>query len=102
MRIDDNGTTGIGSPGLGRAQQSGEVTARQGTAAARTTKTGSGDEVSLSTLAGRLNALEAGSPEREARIASLTEAYLSGKYEADPEAIANGIIGEAESQGPMG
>jgi flagellar biosynthesis anti-sigma factor FlgM len=102
MRIDDNGTAGIGSPGLGRAQQPAEVTVRQDAGAARSVRTGSGDEVSLSTLAGRLKAAEEGSPEREARIEALAQAFMAGKYEADPEAVANGIISEAESQGPMG
>lgn len=102
MRIDDNGTTGIGAPGLGRAQQSAEVTARQDAAAARTARSGSGDEVSLSTLAGHLNAAKEGSPEREARIASLAAAFEAGSYEADPQAVAEGIIGEAETEGPMG
>ncbi len=102
MRIDDNGTTGIGSPGLGRAQQPAEITARNDAAAARTVRNGSGDEVSLSTLAGHLKAAEDGSPQQEARIASLSAAFLAGTYEADPAAVADGIIGEAESQGPMG
>jgi anti-sigma28 factor (negative regulator of flagellin synthesis) len=102
MRIDDNGTTGIGSPGLGRAQQSADVTARNDAATARTLRGSGGDEVSLSSLAGRLNAAEEGSPEWEARIASLSAAYLAGNYEADPESVADGIIGEAESQGPIG
>lgn len=101
MRINDNGTAGIGSPGLGKAQQPAEVTARHDATAARTTKSGSGDEVSLSTLADRLSAAEDSSPEREARIQSLAAAFLAGSYEADPEAIADKLLGEAESQGPM-
>lgn len=102
MRIDDNGTTGIGSAGLGRAQQPAEVPPRSDVAAGRAAAGGNGDKVSLSALADRLNASQENSPEREARIASLSAAVLSGRYEADAEAVADGIIGEAESQGPMG
>lgn len=102
MRIDDNGKTGIGSPGLGRAEQPGDVTARNNAAEARTTRSGNGDEVSLSSLAGSLHKAEEGSPEYEARIASLSEAFLAGTYEADPEAVADGIIADAESLGPAG
>lgn len=102
MRIDDNGTTGIGSSGLGRTQQPAEVTSRTDATAARSIRSGSGDEVSLSSLAGSLNAADQSSPEREARIASLSAAFLNGSYDPDPGAIADGIIGEAEAEGPMG
>jgi flagellar biosynthesis anti-sigma factor FlgM len=102
MRIDDTGTSGIGSSGLGRTQQPAEITSRTDASAARSIRSGSGDEVSLSSLAGRIHAADQNSPEHEARIASLSAAFLNGSYDPDPGAIADGIIDEAEAQGPMG
>jgi flagellar biosynthesis anti-sigma factor FlgM len=99
MRIDDTGTNTVGSPGLGRAQQTTEITEKQAASQAR--RSGGGDEVNLSALAGQLQAAAQSSPEREARISALAAAYEAGNYQPDPLAIADEMIGEAESYGPQ-
>ena len=101
MRIDDTGTNTVGSPGLGRAQQATEITEKQGASQVRRSGGGVGDEVNLSALAGQLQAAAESSPEREARISALAAAYEAGNYQPDPLAIADEMIGEAESYGPQ-
>lgn len=112
MKVDDRGSTGGvqgGGTGLGVPASAlkkpgtvpgvGESTGSSGGAGA---VGGSGDEVALSSLAGRISAEGPDAPEREAKIAQLAAVFESGSYEVDAEAVADAMMGEAESQGLEG
>jgi anti-sigma28 factor (negative regulator of flagellin synthesis) len=99
MKIDDSGMTGasaagLGAAGLDRAQKAQEIAGQvKGAAGA------AGDEVNLSTLAERLRSLDTVSAERDARIQRLAAAFDARSYEADAEAVAEGLISEAADEG---
>lgn len=101
MKIDDSGMTGasaagLGAAGLDRAQKAQEIAGQPGTSQV---KGAAGDEVNLSTLAERLRSLDTGSAERDARIQRLAAAFDARSYEADAEAVAEGLISEAADEG---
>ena len=97
MRIDDNNLAGIHSSAAGASQQV-RATDKQSTNAAKTDgSSASGDEVQLSSVAGRvsagsINGDQPVSAERSARIAQLTKLVQSGQYSPDPEKVADSMI----------
>ncbi|WP_321474275.1 flagellar biosynthesis anti-sigma factor FlgM [uncultured Paludibaculum sp.] len=99
MRIDTNNMAGIEASGLDRTQSTEAVEQQAGPGVAKRGTRGGADQVSLSTLAERLQSLESQSPERQARLEHLTAAYQSGNYDPDPDAISEAIIEDATSAG---
>ncbi len=105
MRVNDNNMSGIGASGLNRTKGADGVE-RQGSAgAAGRTGSAGGDEVRLSDLAenlqslsAKLEAAEAGSPERMARLEQLKSVVASGRYEPDAEAISQSLMDEMEAE----
>jgi flagellar biosynthesis anti-sigma factor FlgM len=97
MRIDDNNLAGIHSSAAGASQQV-RTTDKQGTSTAKADgKSTSGDEVQLSSVAGRvsagsISADQSVSAERTARIAQLTKLVQSGQYNPDPQKVADSMI----------
>jgi flagellar biosynthesis anti-sigma factor FlgM len=102
MRIDDNNLASISASTTAASQQI-RAADKQGT---NTAKVGSdstgGDEVQLSSVAGRVSASSLStapsvSAERSARIAQLTKLVQSGQYSPDPEKVADSMIGDMMS-----
>lgn len=94
MRIEDNKLAGLGAQGLGRTQGA-EAAERSGSEVGKKSGSNGTDEVNLSVLAERLQSLEAGSAEREKRIAELSSAYQSGRYEPNAEAVSGAMLNDA-------
>lgn len=56
------------------------------------------DEVQLSSLGAALESLQPDSAAREAKVNALREAVNAGTYRVDAQAVASGIIRDAESE----
>ncbi len=94
--------SGVGSSGLDRTQAA-EIQPRQSTETGNAGRTASSDQVSLSTLAGKVQAQDSGSPEREAKLQALAASFEAGAYQPDLEAVAGAMIDEAVGDtGAMG
>ncbi|MGJ5820648.1 flagellar biosynthesis anti-sigma factor FlgM [Paludibaculum fermentans] len=107
MRIDTNNMAGIGASGLDRTQSADAVEQQAGQAVAKRGAGGAADQVNLSVLAERLQAMEPQSPERQARLEQLAAAYQAGTYNPDPAAVSEAMIDDAtmasgESTGSVG
>ena len=100
MRVNDNGLAGLGAAGTSRAQQT-EAENRQLTELNRA-GTGKSDHVRLSGLAERLQALDHGSDEREAKVEQLRAQFQAGRYQPDAEKTGESIIRDAFSRGSTG
>lgn len=97
MRIDDNNLAGIQTSAAGASQQVRAVDKQGANTAKAGSGSASGDEVQLSSVAGRVSAggLSTDQPvsaERSARIAQLTKLVQSGQYNPDPEKVADSMI----------
>ena len=55
------------------------------------------DEVQLSSLSGKINELQSGSPEREAYLDQLRLEVASGEYDDNPAATAKSIVDDSLS-----
>ena len=87
MKINE--TSGAGIAGLGNTQEvkpGGGIQKGKGTAAE------GHDQVSLSSLSNVLSSSETESPQRAARLAALSQAIASGKYQVDSQAVSASII----------
>jgi anti-sigma28 factor (negative regulator of flagellin synthesis) len=86
MRVNDSSSSGIS--GLNRTDpgSSGAGSKIRGGRFDRD------DQVSLSNLSSAMNALETDSPERSARLSSLSAAIMSGSYQVDPSALSGALI----------
>jgi flagellar biosynthesis anti-sigma factor FlgM len=96
MRIDDKNLSSANAASLGRTQSAdqAEQTAQRA-AAARAGKSGQGDQVQLSSLAEKVQALEPDSAASRARLDELTKLVASGKYSPDAEAVADRLIDDS-------
>ena len=74
--------------------------ARAAKSASGANKTGSGDEVSLSSLASALQGALTESPERFAYIEKLAGEYAAGTYKPDAGETASGIVTETLLEPP--
>ncbi len=74
--------------------------ARSAKLASGANKTGSGDEVSLSSLASALQGALTESPERFAYIEKLAGEYAAGTYKPDAGETASGIVTETLLEPP--
>lgn len=94
MKVNDSnlqGPSGLASTGVAQPAQTGRGGGGRGVQ-------GTGDAsdgVALSGLAQTLLSLDVASPEREAKVAGLAQAYAQGNYAVDAEAVAGGIIDDA-------
>ncbi len=97
MKVNDpnlQGPSGLASTGVSKPTQTGRGGASQGPAPA-----GDGsDGVALSGLAQTLRSLETDSPERQAQVDALAQAYEQGRYKVSAEAVAGGIVNDALKQ----
>lgn len=95
MKINDSNLNGVSTP----AQQTGQVAGGsgpgRGTAASRSEFRD--DRVQLSDLSSTLKSLSSDSPEREAKVSRLAEAFRSGKYQANAQQVSQGIMTDAFS-----
>jgi anti-sigma28 factor (negative regulator of flagellin synthesis) len=94
MRIQDNSMAGVGASGLDKTQAA-ETQQRQTTGTGGAGKTGSSDAVSLSSLAGKVQAEDVNSPEREARLATLAASFAAGTYQPNLDVVSGAMIDEA-------
>lgn len=95
MKVQDSNLTG--APAL---PASGEVTRQASVDAAPAAKTGYGDRVELSGVAGKLGAaLAAQSQGQAARVAALEQSYQSGSYQVDARATSRALVGETLAAG---
>ncbi len=109
MKVDDHGSMGglqSGAAGLNvpaaaakKSERLSGVGGQGGVAGSAEIGGNAGDEVSFSSLAGRISGEAADSVEREARIDRLAAAFEAGRYQVDADAVADAMIGEAESHG---
>ena len=94
MKVNDpnlQGPSGLTSTGVTKPTQTG-----RSTSASTSTQGGdAADGVALSGLAQTLRSLDVESPERQAQVESLAQAYAQGNYKVDAEAVAGGIIDDA-------
>ncbi len=74
--------------------------ARAAKSASGANKTGSGDEVSLSSLASALQGALTESPERSPYIGKLAGEYAAGTYKPDAGGTARGIIADTLLEPP--
>jgi len=95
MKVNDpnlQGPSGLASTGVSKPAQTG----RSGPAGGAVSPSGdNADGVSLSGLAQTLRSLDIESPERQAQVDALAQAYAQGTYKVDAEAAAGGIIDDA-------
>jgi negative regulator of flagellin synthesis FlgM len=86
-------TNGITSVGTGA--DSGRT--KSATQASRTTTTAASDQVELSALAGRLQEASAATdePVDAGRIAEIKKAITEGRFQVNPERIADGLLESA-------
>ncbi len=98
MRIDENNNmNGIGASGVGKAQAADNAQAHKARAGRGSAAKGP-DEVALSVLAERLQALEPGSADQDQKLKVLQAAYESGRYQPDSEAVADALLDESLSE----
>jgi flagellar biosynthesis anti-sigma factor FlgM len=102
MRIDDKNLSSANAASLGRTQSAEQAEqASQRSAAARAGKSGQGDQVQLSSLAEKVQALEPNSAASQARLNELAKLVASGKYSPDAEAVADRLIDDSiETKSP--
>ena len=81
-------------------ETSAAAQARSAKSASGANKTGSGDEVSLSSLASALQGALTESPERSAYIEKLAGEYAAGTYKPDAGETARGIVAETLLEPP--
>lgn len=99
MRIDDTNLTGIRPPATDTSQQIRPTDQRDVGPAKTGSPSSGGDEVQLSSVAGRISAGQLSgdqsvSAEHSAKIEQLTKLVQSGQYKPDPEKIADSLIGD--------
>jgi flagellar biosynthesis anti-sigma factor FlgM len=87
MKINNSG--GAGVSGLGGSQ---EVNANSGASQAQKSGSSRGDQVSLSNLSSALRAQPSQSPQHAGRVAQLSAAVQSGRYNVDAQALSSKII----------
>ena len=97
MRIDDPNLRGLpptGAENAGRSERSSgaERAARAYRPAEAAAAAASGDSVSISSLAGRLQELALASPEREARLEQLGKDVAAGRYEVDSLELSRSLM----------
>jgi anti-sigma28 factor (negative regulator of flagellin synthesis) len=91
MKINDANLTGLGSTGIGKAQET-EQSAR-----VRQGRTGDGassstDQVQLSNLSETLRASESESPQRAAHLERLSAEVQAGRYQVDSTELSKNIV----------
>jgi len=95
MRIDDNQLSGIG-PAPPGASQNVRSAAQPDVSSAKPGEGAAGkDQVHLSALADQVGNLTP--PERAAKIAELAKLVQSGKYNPNPETVADSIINDMQT-----
>lgn len=95
MKVQDTNLTGASA-----LPESGGVTRQASVDAAAPAKTGYGDRVELSGVAGKLGAaLAAQSQDRAARVAALEQSYQSGGYGVDAGATSRALVEETLAAG---
>ena len=99
MKVNDpnlQGPGGLTSTGGSTGVSKPTQTGRSGSAGGPAAPAGDADDaVQLSGLAQTLLSLDEESPERQAQVNSLAQAYAQGNYKADTAATAGGIIDDA-------
>ena len=91
MKINDSNVAGLGSQGIGKAQETEQgARVRQG-------RTGDGassstDQVQLSNLSETLRASESESPERAAHLERLSADVQAGRYHVDSAKLSKSIV----------
>lgn len=96
MKVNDPNLQGPGGPLSTGGSTGVSKLGQAGRAAASPAPAGdASDGVSLSGLAQALRRLDVDSPERQARVESLAQAYAHGSYQVDAEATAGGIVDDA-------
>jgi negative regulator of flagellin synthesis FlgM len=96
MKIDDRNAANLNPAGLDRTRSAELVEAQQGQRTEKPGGAAGGDRVSLSDLSARLRELSESPAAREQRIAALAAEFEAGRYEPDPDAVADAMIAEAE------
>ncbi len=91
MRISDIYTSSAAASQTARTTGAEQVSSESRKAAAAENRPAA-DHVVLSSgdLVGK--ALHATSPERQSRVAAITQQYQAGKYTVDPEALAKALL----------
>jgi anti-sigma28 factor (negative regulator of flagellin synthesis) len=97
MRIHDNQAAGIDVTRLAKGVAEQADRAGSGPPAARSRP--GPDEVRLSGLAEKIQTLDPGSEQFEARLESLSRLVESGRYQPDAEALADSLIDQALADG---
>jgi flagellar biosynthesis anti-sigma factor FlgM len=92
MKINDPNLSSLGSAGAARAPETARTNPGNRTVDSGAAAASPNDDVHLSELVRSLRALAADSPERQAKIESLTRAHASGSYQIDAPATASAII----------
>jgi anti-sigma-28 factor FlgM len=98
MKIQDRNLAGAAPAETARSQEAQKLDreGRQGAVG----KSGSGDRVELSGVAGSISrALAASSTDRAARVSALAADYRAGRYTPDSRATSRGMIKEALAGG---
>jgi flagellar biosynthesis anti-sigma factor FlgM len=96
MKIDDRNAANLNPAALDPARQAEAAEAQKAARTAQTGQQGASDRVALSELSARLRELAGGGEAREARIQALAEQFQTGRYDPDPDAVADALIAEAE------
>jgi len=97
MKVNDPNLSTLGAGGTARTNETARTNAGSRTASGGS-NVSSNDDVHLSELVRSLRSLAADSPERQAKIESLTRAYANGSYKVDAEATASAIIQDSSSE----
>ena len=93
MKIQDQNLTGTSASQLNRAQSADGVGRAYRPSSARDASL---DRVEVSDMADRvLNLMDIEARQRAAHVDRIRQAFQSGQYRANPEAIARGILLEA-------
>lgn len=101
MRIDDNGLANVNASPLQRSQQTGAADPSTGRPLQPQSGNGIQDQVSLSSLASSVRALQPDSAPREAFLAELAADFRAGRIESDPGEIAEALIEQALGEGEL-
>lgn len=96
MKIDDRNAANLNPAALDQARPAEAVEAQKTARIGQTAQQDAGDRVALSEFSARLQELAGGGEAREARIQALAEQFEAGRYEPDPDAVADALIAEAE------